>query len=51
MEKLTQRWREKVYECLVANKRYEVINKENVRTFQTERGELIGQLNKAKQEL
>lgn len=40
-----------MYECLVTNKRYEVIIKENVRTFQSERNELMASLQKAQSEL
>ncbi len=36
-----QRWREKVYDCLVTNKRYELIVKENVRAFKAERAIFI----------
>ena len=40
LEKLVQRWRDKVYECLVTNKRYEVIIRDNLRGFTQERNAL-----------
>ena len=42
-----QRWRDKVYECLVTNKRYEVIIRDNVRQFTKERDNLNKQLQEA----
>ena len=47
LEKLVQRWRDKVYDCLVTNKRYEVIIRENVRAFTQERDALTSQLKEA----
>jgi hypothetical protein len=37
LDKLVTRWRDKVYECLVTNKRYEVIIRENIKKFKIER--------------
>ena len=31
LEKLVQKWREKVFDCLLTNKRYEVIIKDNLK--------------------
>jgi hypothetical protein len=44
MDRLVQKWREKVYECLVTNKRYELIIKDNVRNFRFESSQLTEEL-------
>jgi hypothetical protein len=36
MDLLVTRWREKVFECLLTNKRYEVIIKDNLRKYKQE---------------
>ena len=41
LEKLIQRWREKVFECLVDKKRYEIIIRENNKGFNNDKEALI----------
>ncbi len=44
LDKLVTRWRDKVYECLVTNKRYEVIIRDNIKKFKIERESLNKEL-------
>jgi hypothetical protein len=36
LDKLVQKWREKVFDCLLTNKRYEVIIKDNLKQYSQE---------------
>jgi len=41
---LLTRWRKKVYECLVTNKRYELVIEDNLKKFAADQTSIQGQL-------
>jgi hypothetical protein len=47
LEKLVQRWREKVYECLLTNKRYEFVIKDNLKTYNQDKEQTMKDLKEA----
>lgn len=51
LEKLVQRWRDKVYECLLANKRNEITIKENMRQHKKETAAIETMLKQSQAEV